>query len=340
MKLTKPAARSSLAVCTLAALVWGGARATRAAEPASVDELGINQLQVIGTHNSYHVLTPPKSGKGVSEWKYTHAPLDVQLDRGVRSLELDLHFRSGVFEVLHVPLVDEGSTCRTLREGLATVRQWSDAHPRHVPISFLFELKKEGPGLDKRIRAVDAAALEALDELLRTAFPPERLITPDDVRGQASTLRDAVRTAGWPRLAASRGKMLFILHDEGKTRELYTAGHPSLRGRAMFVRSDEQREDGATLVLDNPRSKDIPRLVAAGYFIRTRADSDLRGGTDENRARFERALASGAQIISTDFPAGEPHAENYYTVELPAAAAARVDPVNSPAALAGQTVKE
>jgi hypothetical protein len=309
-----------------------------AAEPASLEALKINQLQYIGTHNSYHIRVPGKSKREVPEWNYNHAPLDVQLDRGVRSFELDLHYKDGEFEVFHVPLLDEGTTCRKLSDALATVRQWSDAHPRHVPISFLFELKKEGPGLDQRIREVDAEGLDRLDQVLCAGFPAERRITPDDVRGEADTLRAAVTSKGWPTLAASRGKVFFILHDQEAKRELYTREHPSLKGRAMFVRSDDKREDAAVLILDNPRSEAINRMAKMGYFIRTRADADLRGNLAERQARRDTAFAGGAHILSTDFPSGEAQAETGYVVEFSNAAQARVNPVNGPSELVGQTI--
>jgi hypothetical protein len=301
--------------------------------------LRINQLQTIGTHNSYHLRDPAKR-QVRREWDYSHAPLDVQLDRGVRSFELDLHYKNGQFEVFHVPTLDEATTCRKLADALATVRAWSLAHPRHVPISFLFELKKEGPRLDKQIKEIDAQGLDRLDGVLRAAFPAEGLMTPDDVRGGAATLREAVTTGGWPTLASARGKVLFILHDDAQKRELYTHQHPSLRGRAMFVRSDAARDDAATLVMDNPRDPDIPRLAKAGYFIRTRADSNLNIASPGQPARRDAALASGAHIVSTDYPPGEASAQAQYVVEFPGKAAARVNPVNGPEALRGQAVPE
>lgn len=317
---------------------FAGTAVATAAEPDPLDALSINQLQYIGTHNSYHIRVPGKSKREVPEWNYNHPPLDVQLDHGVRSFELDLHYKDGQFEVFHVPLLDEGTTCRKLSDALTTVRKWSDAHPRHVPISFLFELKKEGPGLDRRIREVDAEGLDRLDQVLCAGFPAERRIAPDDVRGEAETLREAVTSKGWPTLGASRGKVFFILHDEGKKRELYAREHPSLRGRAMFVRSDDKREDAAVLILDNPRSEAINRMAKMGYFIRTRADSDLRGNLADKQARRDAALAGGAHILSTDFPAGEAQPETGYMVEFLDAGQARVNPVNGPSALAGQTV--
>jgi len=328
--------RAILAWSLLVSIV---AAAEGESEP-KLDDLRLNQLQVIGTHNSYHTRKNPINLGRASEWNYTHAPLDVQLDRGVRSFELDLHYRDGEFLVFHVPLIDEGSTCRTLKEGLATVRRWSEAHPRHVPISFLFELKREGPQLDKRIKSVDSAYLDELDALLKSAFTEDQILTPDDVRGEAATLREAVTGSGWPKLADCRGTVLFILHDEGEQRRLYTENHSSLRGRAMFVRSDESRDDGATLVLDSPRDPNIARLAKAGYYIRTRADSGLNVSPPGQPARRDQALASGAHIVSTDFPAGEPEAKTGYLLEFEKQAPARVNPVSGPAEVAGKAIAE
>jgi hypothetical protein len=322
----------------IVALLVAGTLARAAGDPAATEELRINQLQFIGTHNSYHVRDPNKPNKNFPDWSYSHAPLDAELDRGVRSFELDLQYRNGEFQVFHVARLDEGSTCRTLKEGLETARKWSDAHPRHLPISFLFELKQEGPGLDRTIKIPDAAALDQLDGVLLSVFPRERTITPDDVRGKAATLREAVLKSGWPTLEAARGKVFYILHDEAKERALYTHDHPSLRGRVMFVRSDESRDDAATFVMDNPRDAEIPRLVKAGYFIRTRADSGLRTKGPRPLARRTAALASGAQIVSTDFPNGEAQAGTGFVVEFDHAAPARVNPINAPEALRGQTL--
>ncbi|HEV3137308.1 MAG TPA: Ca2+-dependent phosphoinositide-specific phospholipase C, partial [Pirellulales bacterium] len=104
----------ALVLCGMATLACGRGNFLAADGLESVEDLRINQLQFIGTHNSYHVRAPSKSGREVREWNYSHAPLDVQLDRGVRSFELDLHDRDGVFEVFHVPILDEGTTCRKL----------------------------------------------------------------------------------------------------------------------------------------------------------------------------------------------------------------------------------
>ncbi len=98
----------------------------------------------------------------------------------------------------------------------------------------------------------------------------------------------------------------------------------------MFVRSDPSRDDAATLILDNPRSSELPRLVKEGYYIRTRADADLRGDPAARAKRRDAALASGAQILSTDFPAGEADPDSGYLVEFAHAAPAPSIPSTAP----------
>ena len=80
----------------------------------------------------------------------------------------------------------------------------------------------------------------------------------------------------------------------------------------------------------------ILRLVKVGYFIRTRADANVKPGAKDRTTRLEAALASGAQILSTDYPTGEPESATGYVVQFPHAAPARVSPVNGPEALRGQ----
>lgn len=299
------------------------------------DALRMNHIQVIGTHNSYHLAPGPLAAR-VADWAagakgldYSHPPLNVQLDQGVRSFELDLNHTPEGFAIFHVPVIDTRSTCPWFAGCLETVRAWSDAHREHVPISFLLELKDGSIRYDNRLLEFDAESLDRLDAEILNAFPRERLITPDDVRGKATTLEEAVLAQGWPALADVRGKVFFILHERGKNRDLYTRDRPALEGRVMFVNSRPGRPDAATLVLDHPDASRISPLVKKGYLIRTRADAGLR--TDEKRR--DAALATGAHILSTDFPPGGPHASGY-AVRF-SSGAARCNPVNAPAHCAG-----
>src|SRR5579875_2010732 len=84
--------RSAVAVASLA-LTWAVLPASRADEPR------LNQIQVIGTHNSYHIAPAPAimeiiasgSRRQAEGLDYTHRPFAEQFGRlGVRQIELDV----------------------------------------------------------------------------------------------------------------------------------------------------------------------------------------------------------------------------------------------------------
>src|SRR5262245_394050 len=63
------------------------------------DSLRLNQTQVIGSHNSYHAgmgkgemqflrLRDPKAADSLD---YSHPPLAIQFDEGVRQIEIDVY---------------------------------------------------------------------------------------------------------------------------------------------------------------------------------------------------------------------------------------------------------
>src|ERR1700742_3552622 len=65
----------------------------------SSDAIKLNQIQVIGTHNSYHAGIAPSEAKlwqakYADAYKcldYQHQPLTQQFDSGVRQIELDVY---------------------------------------------------------------------------------------------------------------------------------------------------------------------------------------------------------------------------------------------------------
>ena len=298
----------------------------------------INRIQVIGSHNSYHVGPTPEAlatlEKLVTDLKldvgdpkeldYTHSPLEDQLARGIRSFELDLSLPanlSGDIKVAHIEAIDEGSRCPTLAQCLGQLMAWSKENPRHVPIPVLLELKGQ---------SLDATQSDFLDAALRAAIPAAQLIEPDEVRGEAATLRDAVESNGWPELDASRGSFYFLLDNGGEVSAGYRDGHPQLQGRAIFTTdalADDStiRDDGAVLKLNDPEQiETIKDVVSKGHIVRTRAD----GPNSPSPSGRTKALASGAQIVSTDYPAGEADTDGY---EVSLDQPARCNPVAKPA---------
>lgn len=302
------------------------------------DTLRMNQIQVIATHNSYHAMPPAALHAQVkavypdaATWEYDHAPLGLQLNRGIRSFELDIHHTLRGYEVFHVQDFDAASTCGDFEGALRAIRTWSKAHPRHVPIITLIELKKEDvPFANTQTFPFEAADLVALDAQLLSVFSPEELITPDDVRGEYPTLAEAVRAGKWPTLGQARGRCMFVLHVRGPLAEDYTRDAPSCQGRPMFVEGEGDKPWDAVFVINEPELPELAHYVRQGFIVRTRADADLREGRANDTARRETALASGAQIVSTDFPRGEAEPGTRYQVELPGNVTARPNPVTAP----------
>ncbi|MFM1921379.1 MAG: hypothetical protein RLZZ303_3013 [Candidatus Hydrogenedentota bacterium] len=290
---------------------------------AESQSLRMNQVQVVGTHNSYHI-APSKDlikaamlfDKGAAGWDYTHPPLGEQLDAGVRNFEIDLNHVDGEIRIFHVPHLDEGTHCPLFRECLQTVLAWSQANPRHLPLSFLLEIKDDYATWHKGMSAWDLASLEQMDAEIRAVFPEDKLITPDTVRGSHATLEEAVLAGNWPLLEEARGKVFFALHEQGRLREIYLEHRPSAEGRVCFPRSQPGAPYSAFIVADNPDTPEIPAWVRQGYYVRTRADGGLVRDGDKAAARRDRAIASGAHIVSTDYPPGSPHADNGYVVKL------------------------
>lgn len=294
--------------------------------------LRLNQVQVLATHNSYHIQQDvPIPASPTTQ--YTHVPLDQQLEsQGVRSFELDVvNTPDGQFPVLHTPVIDATSNCSPLSRCLEVVRQWSRGHPGHVPISILVEPKEGGTEqlLDPTLRPFDAAGLDQLDAEVRSSLG-RQLITPDSVRRTSSTLREAVLERGWPTLGRTRGKVMVILNASGATRTTFLEGHPSLQGRAMFVTAAERSPAAAVIKVDDPDERRIQRLVNEGFIVRTRADADLVEARALDVTRRDLALRTGAQIITTDFPVPVPPVLGDYVVQIPGGTPARCNPVDAP----------
>jgi len=343
----------------------------------------LNQIQVIGTHNSYHAGIAPNEAKlwqakyaeAFKGLDYQHQPLAQQFDSGVRQIELDIYadtkgglyahprgpemvaaahlppdpdfdpdgimLRPG-FKVMHVQDVDYRSTCQPFTGCLQQVRQWSLAHPRHIPIFILIETKQGKPHGDLHLTEPEpftSATFDALDAEIRSVFPSEEIITPDDVRGHYNTLNEAVLAGNWPTLDSARGKVIFLM-DQRPVGPVYLAGHPSLRGRIIFTNSEPGEPDAAFIERNDGLASDISALVRQGYLIRTRTDSDTKEARSDNTSTRDAMMASGAQLLSTDYPVNEPARwPGHYVVTLPGDVVARCNPINAPASCNADSLK-
>jgi hypothetical protein len=100
--------------------------------------------------------------------------------------------------------------------------------------------------------------------------------------------------------------------------ETYIEGHPSLKGRVMFVNANEGHAEAAIRIVNEPKADwpYIQYLVRAGYFVRTRADADTVEARKGDYTRWQAALNSGAQVISTDYYVPNPSFGTGYQVHL------------------------
>ncbi len=77
-----------------------------------------------------------------------------------------------------------------------------------------------------------------------------------------------------------------------------------------------------------------------GYLIRARTDSDTREARVNNTATRDAMMASGAQMLSTDYPVNEPARwEGHFVVTLPGNVVARCNPVNAPTTCSPASIK-
>lgn len=368
-----------------------------------LDLLKINQVQLLGTHNSYaqpvdstvlayidpiiEKLTKgymqhmpaeqkaafqefhPNTVKMSEGLKYNHPPFDVQLDAGIRSLEIDVYHdptgnrfndpasyrelrKQGYtslapfkikgldkpgFKVLHMADIDFRTHYPTFREALTALRSWSDKHPAHFPIFIMIEAKDKGMPLFPNAAQVlpfDEKAFDGLDQEVVSVLGREKLIIPDDVRGKFPTLREAVLAGNWPSVKAARGKFIFLLLPSTAGMNMisdYAKNRPNLENRVMFMQSTAQDTYAAFFLLDNAivRQKEIQQYVKQGYLVRTRSDIETYEAKVNDYSRATAAFESGAQIISTDFFRKGNGYGTSYVVKLPGGEEARMNPVNT-----------
>jgi hypothetical protein len=301
----------------------------------------INEFQVIASHNSYRKRTNPAIFNlltlgtailpdewipdGVNpavQWDYHHEPLDAQFNRyNVRSIELDLYNdpEGGLYatrllnalagqpvevnipvlhqpgiKVMHIAHMDYETHYLTFRRALEAVLLWSDNHPDHFPIYIMMELKDRSfpfdiPGLVQPFN--DDNVYRIADEILEV-IPREKLITPEDMRTEA-TLEASIQLNGWPVLAEARGKLFFIAmgSDEIEGTVFGSNSSPTVNANHIFKIRNYP-------VGDFDRIRD---LVRQGFMVRTRADAGTSQARSGNTTTRDMAMASGAQIISTDY---------------------------------------
>ncbi|MCC5938668.1 MAG: phosphatidylinositol-specific phospholipase C1-like protein [Lunatimonas sp.] len=311
--------------------------------PVSAQNLKINEIQVIGSHNSYKSAMAPElleylagiNSSSSNSLAYAHIPLTEQLDMGLRNLELDvfhdpiggryanpkgleiIRSKGGTVEdfdtanslskpglkLFHVQDLDFFSHYLLFADALHALKEWSANNPDHSPIFVLINAKDGNiPGTQETL-PFTSAALDSIDLEIRMHLGLEQLITPDMVRGTYKDLETAVLAQNWPSLDEAKGKFLFVLDESEEKIDRYLKAKPELRDAVLFVNKTEGNPTAGFRIINDPvkHTSYIQELVKKGYIIRTRADSDTQEARNEDFTKFEKAKASGAQVISTDY---------------------------------------
>ncbi len=333
---------------------------------AQNDKLKINQLQVIGSHNSYKqaiekdlfaVIEYQDTSGRLKGLEYSHIDITEQLNKGLRNLEIDIYvdekggkyaypkgldlakskkiydpngvMKNPGFKVLHVPDIDFRTSCYTLEICLQELKKWSEANSNHIPVFITLE-PKDGETSFFGIKAEDFTPeiFDTLDKVIIKNLGEEKLITPDMVRGKYNTLEESILHNNWPTVKKAKGRFLFILDNKGSKRDMYALNHPSLKDRVIFINAEPGKPEAATLIKNNPEDTTITDLVKKGYIIRTRADSDTKEARANDYNHFSDAKKSGAQIITTDYYLPSTMFESNYQVKFADDTYVRSNPVN------------
>ncbi|MDJ1473627.1 phosphatidylinositol-specific phospholipase C1-like protein [Cytophagaceae bacterium DM2B3-1] len=332
-----------------------------------IDQLPLNQIQVIGSHNSYKQAIEPalfqtlkKADSSLANHiDYSHLSLEEQLNMGLLNLEIDIYadsqggkyshpkgldwakqtaaydpkeeMKEPGFKVFHIQEIDFRSHCLTFKNCLQTLKSWSDTHKGHYPIFITINAKDETinkPGFTVPEKFT-AEVFDQLDKVLIETLGRDKLLIPDDVRGNHKTLEDAVKNNNWPKVKAAKGKFIFILDEQGTKRTSYIQNHPSLKERILFTNSDAGTPEAAIIIKNNPEKEfaEIQKLVKQGYIVRTRADSDTEQARHNDYSHFTKAQQSGAQIITTDYYIPSTHFKSDYQISFKDKKYIRVNPV-------------
>jgi len=98
----------------------------------------------------------------------------------------------------------------------------------------------------------------------------------------------------------------------------------------LFTNAEPGAADAAFVEQNEGSASAIDDLVRQGYLVRTRSDEPTEQARNNDTRRRDEVLASGAQMMSTDYPKSEPASWSGYSVGFPDGLVARCNPVNKP----------
>lgn len=270
------------------------------------DGVKLNEITVIGTHNSYQRYHESEESSGCGLGEETGKPITLsdQLDAGLRNLEIDVETtvdETGThFVCMHSPLLDMATNCYSFEKALEEIAVWSDNNPGHLPITIIIEPKAVFIPIEN-MRFFSADYANELDKTVRGVLG-DRLLTPAQTMGEYASFKEMREADAWPKVADILGKTAVVLHPCSAT-DGYIKQDETIKSQSMFpmLRPTEKDKPYASFLLANDASGLVSKLAGlaeGNYMIRTRADA----GGRYSPVTFATAVSSAANIISTDFP--------------------------------------
>ena len=287
-------------------------------EKAIEDGVKLNEIAILGTHNSYQTLATKETRFlmniieaitfekfGLNTFDFEMDTLTEQLEMGIRNVEIDIETLDKdnkiEFKVTHNSIVDNASSAYDFTKAMEEIKLWSDNNPDHIPVIIIVEPKSfviEVNGMKKF--SLDYA--KEVDEILENTLG-DSLLTPKDMLRDYASFKEMRENDDWLTLKEAQGKILVLLHDCDVT-ESYIALDESIKTQKMFpmLRYDDRNESYTSFILENDAwnadSRKSESIDECKLIVRTRADKY----PDYSDERYEVTENCGSQIITTDFP--------------------------------------
>lgn len=286
-------------------------------QQAYADGVKFNEVAFLGTHNSYQLLaTAPRraydklcqiipTGKKGDKLGFEMDTLTVQLENGIRNLEIDIETvddgKNVSFIVTHDPILDNVSSCYDFAKALEEIKLWSDNNPNHLPITILIEPKAEVTEIkDMKNFSVDYA--NTLGETIKNVLG-DTLLTPAQMMRDYASFEEMRMADEWLTLEETLGKIMVLLHDCDITDD-YISQDETIKNLPIFpmLRFEDIDKSYTSFILENEpdvATKNNPTSIGMyNVIVRTRADS-FPNFSDE---RYAYTDMCGSQIITTDYP--------------------------------------
>ena len=260
------------------------------------DQVPINRIQTIGTHNSYHLAPFPgivalarqrdyrPGGLSVEafaqSFDYEHPSLTEQLQLGVRHFEIDVYDdpQGGRF-------ADSGSYALLRKHNLLPAN--ADRDPQD---------KLKQPGI--KVFHLPETDFRSTCLLLRECLREIKRWSDEHRRHVPVMIQIEPKEQGFPALNPDYPDVAVLPWNEPAWQRLVEPGHPA----AAFT------------VINDPFDERISKRLAEGYLVRTRADAGTIEARQNDYRRRDRAFASGAQFISTDYPVADRRFSDYRVI--------------------------